>query len=678
MTIQINNKAICNALAEQMMSANSQLKKLENIYYQAISRREVSLPFDFCKGKVMKPLNKIPQQIGIWTPVFENGQLKYYQRNKELAMRFGGNNASWSETETLHRVRPHTKTIVYLGESVARGFVYDPVVTPAGLLQEKLKPAGDYEIIDLACTGINASALLQTAQEALELHPDMLVIHAGNNWWNAWWGNPSELVTQSLIGLNVQEIQAVITEQLSVYIRFLLESLINLCRLTEVKLFFVLPEFNYSGWQNEFAIPGWLNDKSITHWLEHAHSANEYLQKSDFVRARASCIVALELDNETSPLTLELMAKAESGLGNELAAKEYYVKSKDAVIWQFTTHTPRCPSFIEALIREVVGHSTEATLIDLPALFYQKTGTVIPDKTLFVDYVHHSLKGMDWVSDALASAITDSNVSVNLADLYEDSCAGSHLLVALHNANYSQPDDSVMYWLDKVLSTSGANSALKADIHFLTQQYSSEQKIEKKTYRSDNAAISKFIRAFSTSTHSGVQLRNLLNRHDTKWQNATETSSHYPDGHNLVINTRNQHIYRHYPARHAVFSSLVYENKLVMNEVNPESRFYISSLVAGEYKVTVCARSTSSDNKQGFSIRINGDYTLCNLSTKWENFTFTVNVKENLDITICWPRVSGSQDYHQQLFIRNMIVGDRSLPLMRITGIIGQIIIIQN
>lgn len=121
---------------------------------------------------------------------------------------------------------------------------------------------------------------------------------------------------------------------------------------------------------------------------------------------QAECNKALVLDNETSPLSLELMAKAEEGLGNTVIAKEYYIKAKNAVVWQYTTHTPRCPSFIEDLIREIIGQNPDCELIDLPEIFYQRSGKIIPDKTLFVDYVHHSLKGMDWVSDALASAIT--------------------------------------------------------------------------------------------------------------------------------------------------------------------------------------------------------------------------------------------------------------------------------
>ncbi|ENZ7914798.1 hypothetical protein ACG99R_004921, partial [Klebsiella aerogenes] len=435
MTIQMNNKAICAALAEQMMSAGSPLKRLESIFSNRVLHQKDSLPFDYCDGKLVDPLNHIPQQIGIWSPVFEGTHLKYYKRNKELFNRFGGNDASWSETERLYRANPHKKTIIYLGESVARGFVFDPVVTPAKLLNDKISDHDDYEIVDLACTGMNASALLQTVQEALELHPDMLVIHAGNNWWNCWWGNPSGEVTTSLIGLDIHQIKGVITQQVTLYISFILQSIVNLCKKTEVKLYFVLPEFNYSGWQNEFAIPSWLDDQTSACWLGHMQNANNFYTLQKFPEMKAECNMALVLDNETSPLSLELMAKAEEGLGNNLIAKEYYIKAKNSVVWQYTTHTPRCPNFIEELIREIIGKNPECELIDLPELFYQRSGKVIPDKTLFVDYVHHSLKGMDWVSDAIASAITKKNTFINLSEVYEKDCAGSYLLAALHNAN---------------------------------------------------------------------------------------------------------------------------------------------------------------------------------------------------------------------------------------------------
>lgn len=677
MTIQVNEKKICNALAEKMMSAGPELKRLEGMFNNILANHNASLPFDFCQGKLINPLNRIPQQIGIWTPVFENELLKYYKRNKDISNRFGGNDASWSDIETIHRAPPHKKTIIYMGESVARGFIFDPVVTPAKLLKDKIVGYDDYEIVDMACTGINASALLQTVQEVLELHPDMLVIHAGNNWWNAWWGNPSSQVTSSLIGLDIHQIKDVITQQVTLYIRFLLESIVNLCKQTEVKLYFVLPEFNYSGWQNEFAVPGWLDDKATARWLEHVQNADNYLALRKYSEMRAECNMALVLDNETSPLTLELMAKAEEGLGNTFVAKEYYQKSKDAVVWQYTTHTPRCPYFIEELIREILGNSPDCELIDLPEIFYQRSGEIIPDKTLFVDYVHHSLKGMDWVSDALASAITQKNITMNLSEVYEKDCAGSYILAALHNANYSQQEDVIEYWLSKGLSVGNIKTSCAHDLAFLTRQYSVDQKISKKLYTSNNASINKFLRAFHVSDHSGIRLREIIKKYYPAELESSEEIPSLEHNGTLVINNRNQHIFRRYPERYAFFTSMIYQNKLLINEVNPQSHFCTKSQAAGEYKVIICIKSIYPTHGQRARISINGEDTGVDLGLEWHNFIFSTTLfdAQDINITILWPESSGSCEYHKELLAKNMVAGNRQLSVIRITGVIGQIII---
>ncbi|HBQ7845362.1 TPA: hypothetical protein L8R78_005111 [Klebsiella aerogenes] len=676
MTIQMNNKGICIALAEQMMAAGPQLKRLESIFSNRVLQQKDSLPFDFCEGRLVDPLNHIPQQIGIWSPVFEGTNLKYYKRNKELFNRFGGNDASWSETEMLYRANPNKKTIIYMGESVARGFVFDPVVTPAKLLKDKIADH-DYEIVDLACTGMNASALLQTVQEALELHPDMIVIHAGNNWWNSWWGNPSAEVTTSLIGLDSLQIKDVITQQVKLYITFILQSIVNLCKKTEVKLYFVLPEFNYAGWQNEFAIPAWLDDQTSACWLEHVQNANNLFALQKFPEMQAECNKALVLDNETSPLSLELMAKAEEGLGNTVIAKEYYIKAKNAVVWQYTTHTPRCPSFIEDLIREIIGQNPDCELIDLPEIFYQSSGKIIPDKTLFVDYVHHSLKGMDWVSDALASAITKKNTIINLSEVYDKDCAGSYLLAALHNANYGQQEDVIEYWLNKTLEMRKLTSSSSNELSFITKHYSADQKLHKEMYTSANASINKFLRAFHISDHSGIRLYELIKKYHPEQLEINEKNLPSEKSDVIVINSRNHHIFRFYPERYAVFTAMTYQNKLLMNEVNPYSFFCVKSLPSGEYEVTICIRSTSSEHSQSATISINGKDTSANLSSEWHNFIFSTSLNEGQDIniSIMWPIISGSCDYHRELLAKDMIEGNRQLPVMRITGVIGQIII---
>ena len=73
----------------------------------------------------------------------------------------------------------------FTGESVARGYFYDPQFNLAsaleGTLRSQLGPA-EIDVVDLAKSNLTLEELRVVLGHSLALQPDILVVFAGNNW----------------------------------------------------------------------------------------------------------------------------------------------------------------------------------------------------------------------------------------------------------------------------------------------------------------------------------------------------------------------------------------------------------------------------------------------------------------------------------------------------------------
>ena len=117
--------------------------------------------------------------VGIWEPRFINGQVAY-----ERSERFQHEWIHWADVSHI-TPKGKKKRIVFIGESVARGYFYDPLFTPTLVLQTMLQlcnvPQG-VEVIDLARNNLwFKNDLLLLIDSARMLEPDVFVIFSGNN-----------------------------------------------------------------------------------------------------------------------------------------------------------------------------------------------------------------------------------------------------------------------------------------------------------------------------------------------------------------------------------------------------------------------------------------------------------------------------------------------------------------
>ncbi len=90
----------------------------------------------------------------------------------------------WAKQERIEPKRARWR-VVLLGESVARGYFYDPHFNPAGVLQtilESVLGPGKIDVVDLARSNLRIPELRACIGQSLALSPDLLVIFAGNNW----------------------------------------------------------------------------------------------------------------------------------------------------------------------------------------------------------------------------------------------------------------------------------------------------------------------------------------------------------------------------------------------------------------------------------------------------------------------------------------------------------------
>src|SRR5204862_313740 len=80
---------------------------------------------------------------------------------------------------------PSAALLFLLGESVARGFFYDPIFNPAIALRAMFAtaaPGRPIEVVDLARTDQLLAPLQRLVEAAVALEPDVMVVFAGNNW----------------------------------------------------------------------------------------------------------------------------------------------------------------------------------------------------------------------------------------------------------------------------------------------------------------------------------------------------------------------------------------------------------------------------------------------------------------------------------------------------------------
>ena len=292
--------------------------------------------------------------------------------------------------------------VVLLGESTARGFLLDPVFTPAVALQDRLDAGGAYQVVDLAHVGADARDLTEVASALPALEPDVVVVLAGNNWARPRHTPGSlDLLAGALREGGYPALRRAHAE--GVVAPGIERALDALAAVPAARVVVVVPEFNTGGWapDPELELPP-LAPADLRSWTELRRAAETALATGDLAGVRAATTAMNRLDAGTSPVPGRLRALAATDPDEVRTALE---ESRDAGTGLLTTHTPRLTADVRA--RLLAGaRRRDLDVLDLAPVLRAHPDAPCPDPDLFLDYCHLSARGTATVTAAVADVLT--------------------------------------------------------------------------------------------------------------------------------------------------------------------------------------------------------------------------------------------------------------------------------
>lgn len=401
-----------------------------------------------------------PEHVGIWERKVENGKVCFV-RNRETMK-------EWHLWANVGRIEAKgaKQRVLLLGESVARGYLYDPEFNPASALQKILDTQfGDdeIEVIDLARTNISYE-IREVALGALQLEPDIAIIFAGNN-WSVSEPRPSEIAgtSEALSKEGIAGVKRITEEQIARKGRLVVNDISAAYERKGVPVIWMVPEYDLAHWRDPFTNAPYLAEGANHQWLMLLEEAQAALRSGNVDKARERALRMVELDQGITVAGLYILAECSHQSNDVEAERKYLELARDAACWDSTrTCMPRCYSITQQVLRtEVRKYKHE--LIDVPELFKEYLHRQLPGCRLFLDYCHLTSEGIQITMAAAASAVLRTLKGV---DTPWYALTGDHLwpskqteaeasfLAAIHAGHWWQSYDIVRYYCARALSLS--------------------------------------------------------------------------------------------------------------------------------------------------------------------------------------------------------------------------------
>jgi hypothetical protein len=409
-----------------------------------------ALAEDFANLKGQETLKR---SVSIWEEEKDTGEFVRARKHVDL----------WRFCADVERIgkKGDKKRIVLLGESVARGFFFDPVYCPAQVLGEQIGASAEaVEIVDLAQSNCDPWWLSKVAASTPLLEPDAVVIFAGNNWRVGALANTSmeafmadgELIAQqhgfsTLLKKQLQDLEHFATRVVTQLAASLTQS--------GIPVVFVIPEINVADWTNApvgaLDVP-LMSAEDTQNWVRAYQAASEALDQRAFANAGQFILTAIELDGGTSSASLDLLARTQRGLGKQ-NDEAYRTLRQSRDIIDDTRVVPSVFVNVADVIRRVAPQ-VGATVVDLPQLFRDRYEHEIPGRRLYLDFCHHTSEGI-----RVAMAATSQKLlpilfrkDAHLDDLIDAAStpapeheAWAHVLAGIHNAHWGQDPEICSY-----------------------------------------------------------------------------------------------------------------------------------------------------------------------------------------------------------------------------------------
>lgn len=406
------------------------------------------------------PRNETADRVGIWEPKLEDGQ-KCFVRSKDAM-------PEWIFWANVPRIEPKGKKlrVVLIGESVARGYFYDPLFNPALALQTILDAQfgkDEFEVIDLARINL-CHAVKELAINALQLEPDIAIVFAGNNWCTF---DPDATqiaeTDEALAKDGIAGAKRVADKQSERTARDIAGSVAAAYRSNGVPLVWIIPEYNLRDWRDPITnaphLPRGLNRE----WLSVYEKAERALRDRDLDNAAQLAQRLVEIDQGVCVAGLYILAECSLHKGDLDGARKYLELAKDAPAWDRSrSHAPKPYTVIQQALREEAARH-DFDVVDLPQLFKEHLQGELPDRRLFLDYCHLTTRGIQIAMGAAAACVLrrTKNVETSWQSLIDmtvalppETEAEAMFLAAIMTAHWSPSYEVVRYYAARALSLS--------------------------------------------------------------------------------------------------------------------------------------------------------------------------------------------------------------------------------
>jgi len=406
------------------------------------------------------PARSHGDNVGIWEPKVANGKVVFVRRTDAMA--------EWTYWADIGRIEPKGEKVrvLLIGESVARGYLYDPVFNPAMALQMMLEThfgEGKLEVIDLARTNLGFQ-VLEVALNALQMEPDMAIVFAGNNWYISE-PLPSEIAEfdKAVAQRGIAGSMEVLDNQLARTAKRIVNRICSAYASKGVPLAWMIPEFNLRDWQDPLTSAPYLSVDLNKQWFDLHDEAQSALRDRDFARAAYLAEQMIEIDRGLCGAGYYILAECSRKANDVENERKYLTLARDATSWDLSkTPVPRAYTAMQDTVREEISrHNVQ--LIDLPAVFKEHLKGGIPDRRLFLDYCHLTTEGIQVSMAAAVSCVLRSLKGIerpghtlveNRVAPSPDTEAEASFLAAIINAHCAQSYELVHYFCARALNCS--------------------------------------------------------------------------------------------------------------------------------------------------------------------------------------------------------------------------------
>jgi hypothetical protein len=343
-----------------------------------------------------------PDHVGIWERKIENGKAYFARRMDAM-----GEWYFWAGRGRID-AKGAKRRVLLIGESVARGYLYDPEFTPALALEKILEPYfGDegIEVIDLARVNLGYK-VKELALSALQLQPDITIIFAGNN-WNISDPRPSELtqIDEALSKEGIAGAKRICETQIERNARRVVNDIAAAYESSGVPLIWIIPEFNLADWHDAITNAPRLGKCLNREWLGLLAEAQSSLREGDVSNAEKLAQRMIVIDQGVCMAGFYLLAECRKRSKDIDGERNYLELARDSMSWDLSRMPiPRPYRITQTVLREEAAKG-KYQLVDLPVLFKEYLDGGIPGRRLFLDYCHMTTEGIQVAMGAAASCV---------------------------------------------------------------------------------------------------------------------------------------------------------------------------------------------------------------------------------------------------------------------------------